>query len=77
MRTILVGLIVLVRFGPDIAYAASLSMTPAPSSVRSTTSDELISPPASILVRPARRPEPAAPAAGSTASAVIGRLMQN
>jgi hypothetical protein len=54
MRTILVGLIVLVRFGPDIVYAASLSMTPAPSSVRATAPDELISPPASVLVRPAR-----------------------
>jgi hypothetical protein len=54
MRTILVGLIVFVRFGPDIVYAASLSMTPPPTSVRTTTLDELISPPASVLVRPAR-----------------------
>jgi hypothetical protein len=53
IRTVLVGLIVLVRFGPDIDYAASLSMTPEPANSRATGPEWLISPPAAVLVRPA------------------------
>jgi hypothetical protein len=54
MRTVLVGLIVLVRSDPDIVFAASLSMTPEPANIRATGPEWLISPPAAALVRPAR-----------------------
>jgi len=49
LRTVLVGLIVLVRFGPDIVYAASLSTTSAPAVARATAPERLISPPAAVL----------------------------
>jgi hypothetical protein len=48
MCTLLVGLIVLVRFGPDIVYAATLWL--APVADRPAAPGWLVSPPAAVRV---------------------------
>jgi hypothetical protein len=55
MRTALIALIVLVRFGPDLVYAANTSL-PRPDPSRRTTAPQWIgSPPAVVVIR---RPAP-------------------
>jgi hypothetical protein len=55
MRTALIALIVLVRFGPHLVYAANTSL-PRPDPSRRTTAPQWIgSPPAVVVIR---RPAP-------------------
>lgn len=52
MRTALVLLIMLVRFGPDLVYAAHDSL-PQPDPSRQTTAPKwIVSPPAIVVIRP-------------------------
>ena len=52
MRTALIALIVLIRFGPDIVYAANASL-PRPDSPRRTSAPKWIgNPPAVVVIRP-------------------------
>jgi hypothetical protein len=51
MRTALVVLIVLVRFGPDIVYAASGSLAPSDSAKRTAALRWIVSPPAGVVIR--------------------------
>jgi hypothetical protein len=52
MCTALIALIVLVRFGPDLVYAANASL-PQPDPARRTTAPKWIgNPPAVVVIRP-------------------------
>ncbi len=52
MRTALVVLIMLVRFGPDLVYAAGDTL-PHPDPYRQTTAPKwIVSPPAVVVIRP-------------------------
>jgi hypothetical protein len=52
MRTALVVLIMLVRFGPDLVYAAGDTL-PRPDPSRQTTAPKwIVSPPAVVVIRP-------------------------
>ncbi|WP_331308528.1 hypothetical protein [Methylobacterium oryzae] len=54
MRTALVVLIMLVRFGPDLVYAANATL-PRPDPSRQTTAPKwIVSPPAVVVIRPPR-----------------------
>ena len=52
MRTALIALIVLVRFGPDFAYAMHQTL-PEPDTSRQTVAPKwIVSPPAVVVIRP-------------------------
>jgi hypothetical protein len=52
MRTALIALIMLVRFGPDIVYGAHQSL-PQPDPSRQTMATKwIVSPPAVVVIRP-------------------------
>ncbi|SFM77481.1 hypothetical protein [Methylobacterium pseudosasicola] len=52
MRTALIALIVLVRFGPDVVYATHHTL-PQPDLSRQTTAPKwIVSPPAVVVIRP-------------------------
>jgi hypothetical protein len=52
MRTALIAMIVLVRFGPDVVYGAHTSL-PQPDPSRQTTAPKwIVSPPAVVVIRP-------------------------
>jgi hypothetical protein len=55
MRTALIALIVLVRFGPDIVYAANASLPRPDLSHRTAAPKWIVSPPAVVVVRPPAR----------------------
>lgn len=52
MRTALIALIMLVRFGPDLVYAANDSLPQTNSSRQTTAPKWIISPPAVVVIRP-------------------------
>ncbi|MDE3749671.1 hypothetical protein [Methylobacterium radiotolerans] len=55
MRTALVVLIMLVRFGPDLVYAANAAL-PQPDSSRQVAAQKwIVSPPAVVVIRPPHR----------------------
>jgi hypothetical protein len=52
MRTALVVLIMLVRFGPDLVYAASDTLPQRDPSHETTVPRWIVSPPAAVVIRP-------------------------
>jgi hypothetical protein len=52
MRTALIALIVLVRFGPDVAYAMHRTLPDRDTSCQTTAPKWTVSPPAGVVIRP-------------------------
>jgi hypothetical protein len=55
MRTLLVTLLMLLRFGPDLVYATSVSLTQPSSSHQTTAPKRFVSPPAAEIIHPVPR----------------------
>ncbi|MBY0250128.1 hypothetical protein [Methylobacterium sp.] len=55
MRTALVVLIMLVRFGPDLVYAANAALPQPDPSHQAAAQKWLVSPPAVVVIRPPQR----------------------
>lgn len=52
MRTVLIAVIALVRFGPDVIYAAHRAVPQPDMTRQTTTSGWIVSPPAVVVIRP-------------------------